>query len=362
MAFAKYGFQGRESDTESGLQHFRARSYDPMTGRFTSRDPVPYPNLYIFPGNNPVNMMDPSGRDGFLGLPSWDEVEARARAMAAAAAAALSAAGTLMHQGAEDLRDLEDALPMGPSMVVGKAAGWLEIGSSAARGEGGELAFQVLVPDIVKAEVGKMFERVQIYSNLREQNHGVFSSAFIAEATIFEESVGAGTMYDSIDQYKRGAISLLHSMGKFQRGGGQFMLTCATIAGALPAKGPAVLASPKQWVVRGGLSAPETLIENAAKSVGEARTGLSCQTAPGMSVEQLARELPYSPKWITVSTPEELAAAGKSVGYDVEVVAPTPGPGKHGTITTPAALPEDLARALHKAFKPKPNPWWKPKT
>lgn len=57
----RYGFQGRESDTESGLQHFRARSYDPMIGRFTSRDPVPYPNLYIFPGNNPVNQTDPSG-------------------------------------------------------------------------------------------------------------------------------------------------------------------------------------------------------------------------------------------------------------------------------------------------------------
>ena len=59
----RHGFQGRESDTESGLQHFRARSYDPMTGRFTSRDPVPYPNLYYFVGNDPVNKTDPSGRD-----------------------------------------------------------------------------------------------------------------------------------------------------------------------------------------------------------------------------------------------------------------------------------------------------------
>ncbi len=59
----RYGFQGRESDTESGLMHFRARSYDPMTGRFTSRDPVPYPNLYFFVNNDPVNKTDPSGRD-----------------------------------------------------------------------------------------------------------------------------------------------------------------------------------------------------------------------------------------------------------------------------------------------------------
>lgn len=70
----RYGFQGRESDTESGLQYFRARSYDPMTGRFTSRDPVPYPNLYVFADNDPVNRTDPSGMDSIKvenGLVFW---------------------------------------------------------------------------------------------------------------------------------------------------------------------------------------------------------------------------------------------------------------------------------------------------
>ncbi|MBI2920883.1 MAG: RHS repeat-associated core domain-containing protein [Planctomycetes bacterium] len=59
----RFAFQGRENDTESGLMHFRARSYDPMTGRFTSRDPVPHWNLYHFADNDPVNKTDPFGRD-----------------------------------------------------------------------------------------------------------------------------------------------------------------------------------------------------------------------------------------------------------------------------------------------------------
>ncbi|MCE9583137.1 MAG: DUF2380 domain-containing protein [Planctomycetes bacterium] len=57
----RYGWQGREKDTESGLQFFRARSYDPMTGRFTSRDPVQHKNLYVFAENSPPNAIDPSG-------------------------------------------------------------------------------------------------------------------------------------------------------------------------------------------------------------------------------------------------------------------------------------------------------------
>jgi len=58
-------FQGRRLDAESGLYYFRNRQYDPVHGRFLSRDPMGYldsMNLYSFVNNNPVCYVDPSGR------------------------------------------------------------------------------------------------------------------------------------------------------------------------------------------------------------------------------------------------------------------------------------------------------------
>jgi RHS repeat-associated protein len=63
-ATAPFAFQGRELDAESGLYYFRARYYDPRTGRFLSEDPLRFSggdNFYTFVANNPVNLLDPSG-------------------------------------------------------------------------------------------------------------------------------------------------------------------------------------------------------------------------------------------------------------------------------------------------------------
>lgn len=59
----KWSFTGREKDTESGLLHFRARTYDPSIGRFLSHDPVWQQNLYYYANNNPTNLTDPFGRN-----------------------------------------------------------------------------------------------------------------------------------------------------------------------------------------------------------------------------------------------------------------------------------------------------------
>ncbi|RKY25800.1 MAG: hypothetical protein DRP79_06100, partial [Planctomycetota bacterium] len=56
--------QGRRYDEETGLYYFRNRQYDPVHGRFLSRDPMGYRDsfcLYQFVNNNPVCYVDPMG-------------------------------------------------------------------------------------------------------------------------------------------------------------------------------------------------------------------------------------------------------------------------------------------------------------
>jgi RHS repeat-associated protein len=64
-AFFRFGYTGRETDTESGLMYYRARYYDPGVGRFIGEDPIGFdggdPNLYRYVGNSPLNYTDPSG-------------------------------------------------------------------------------------------------------------------------------------------------------------------------------------------------------------------------------------------------------------------------------------------------------------
>ncbi len=62
-------YTGEPWDGDVGLVYLRARWYDPATGRFTTRDPIPgyatlpqTQNPYIYAANNPVNLTDPSGK------------------------------------------------------------------------------------------------------------------------------------------------------------------------------------------------------------------------------------------------------------------------------------------------------------
>jgi RHS repeat-associated protein len=61
----RYGYTGRELDTETGLYYYRARYYDSKVGRFISEDPMGFgagdTNLYRYVGNNSTNYTDPTG-------------------------------------------------------------------------------------------------------------------------------------------------------------------------------------------------------------------------------------------------------------------------------------------------------------
>jgi len=62
----RFTFTGREWDPDLGLYYYRARFYDPATGRFLSQDPLGFAagdtNLYRYVGNSPLDFVDPSGR------------------------------------------------------------------------------------------------------------------------------------------------------------------------------------------------------------------------------------------------------------------------------------------------------------
>ena len=63
-ARTRYGYTGREFDSDTGLYYYRARFYDPQVGRFISEDPaglVAGINPYVYVGNDPIQWADPSG-------------------------------------------------------------------------------------------------------------------------------------------------------------------------------------------------------------------------------------------------------------------------------------------------------------
>ncbi|OGP87479.1 MAG: hypothetical protein A2156_10700, partial [Deltaproteobacteria bacterium RBG_16_48_10] len=69
--FQPFGFAGGLYAYETGLIHFGARSYDPQTGRWISKDPMGFEggdtNLYGYVLNDPVNLVDPYGYGAPLG-------------------------------------------------------------------------------------------------------------------------------------------------------------------------------------------------------------------------------------------------------------------------------------------------------
>jgi RHS repeat-associated protein len=67
--FTPFGFAGGLYDADTGLVRFGARDYDPVVGRWISKDPIRFdgdgPNLYGYVLSDGINLIDASG-EGFV--------------------------------------------------------------------------------------------------------------------------------------------------------------------------------------------------------------------------------------------------------------------------------------------------------
>jgi RHS repeat-associated protein len=77
----RYGYTGREKDTDTGLHYYRARWYDSNLGRFLSEDPIGFEggdiNLFAYVGNNSLNFIDPEGLSVLIKLAKFIEKQSR---------------------------------------------------------------------------------------------------------------------------------------------------------------------------------------------------------------------------------------------------------------------------------------------
>jgi hypothetical protein len=83
--------------------------------------------------------------------------------------------------------------------------------------------------------------------------------------------------------------------------------------------------------------------------------GFSVQYQPGKIIQEFAAAGRFRNPQISITTEEELVAAGLATGYVVSIVN-SPGVGYHHIVKVFFPLPLDLAEALSAVFAQIPNP------
>jgi len=117
--------------------------------------------------------------------------------------------------------------------------------------------------------------------------------------------------------------------------------------------------SEPNWVVRGGIATSKQLQAGTGKHLSATIPldlfGFSVQHQPGKTIDELAAAGRFRNAQISVTTADELIAAGVAAGYAITIVK-SPGAGYHYTVQVPFPLPADLAVVLSAVFKQAPNP------
>ncbi len=104
------------------------------------------------------------------------------------------------------------------------------------------------------------------------------------------------------------------------------------------------------FVVRGGITTPQQLQRGVAEHRAvPGLTGFSVQSAPGLTVAELAAAGQFPNSQISVTTVRQLLSVGV-------VVVPSPGRGFHNTAVTPLPLSDEQAALISSVFRQQPNP------
>jgi RHS repeat-associated protein len=122
-----FGFAGMVANADSGIDLTTHRAYDPVSGRFLTRDSIgeagdPQGNLYAYVGGNPVGLMDPSGL-------LCSDMGPHPRLLAIAGGLLLAAAGGLLIPETGGL-----SLALEPEAEALLAAGVTDLGLEGAEG------------------------------------------------------------------------------------------------------------------------------------------------------------------------------------------------------------------------------------